>query len=84
MEYVFRGDSVTLIERRPRFRGMPGENWTRMRIAQVRFDPNAATWGLFWADRNERWHRYEDVGPTASLGPLLEEIDQDSIGVFWG
>jgi hypothetical protein len=54
-----------------------------MRIAQLRFDPGSQTWSLFWADRNERWHRYDDLEPTVLISSLLEEIDDDPTGIFW-
>jgi hypothetical protein len=84
LEYEVHGDSITLTERRPIFRALPDEEWSKLRIAQLRFDPKATTWALYSADRNERWHRYDDLGPTLSLDALLDEIDRGPTGIFWG
>jgi Protein of unknown function (DUF3024) len=34
-------------------------------------------------DPNERWHRYQ-TGPAANVRSLLDEIDHDPTGIFWG
>ena len=41
-------------------------------------------WTLFWRDRNHRWHRYKYTAPTTEIARLLEEIDRDPTGIFWG
>lgn len=83
LEVVVRGNSVTIQDCRPLFHGEPGE-WTRMKIAQLRFDPANAAWALYWADRNSRWHRYHDLEPTMVLDEVLAEIDEDPTCIFFG
>jgi hypothetical protein len=63
--------------------GGPGA-WTRTPIAQLRHDPAAGTWTLYWADRNRRWHRYDHSDPNSQLDDLLKEIDEDPLIMFWG
>ena len=63
--------------------GGPGA-WTRLPIAQLRYDASAGTWILYWADPNRRWHRYDHLDPTLQLDELLKEIDQDPLSLFWG
>jgi hypothetical protein len=60
------------------------EAWTRTPIAQLRYDTAAGTWTLYWADRNRRWHRSDDLDPTPQLDDLLKEIDEDPLSIFWG
>ena len=55
-----------------------------MKIAQLRFEPADATWALYWADRNGRWHRYDDLDPTRVLEEVLAEIDEDPTCIFFG
>ena len=31
-------------------------------------------WTLYWADRNSRWHPYDDLEPTGDLDAVLREI----------
>lgn len=50
----------------------------------MRYAAKSATWTLYWSDRNDRWHRYELIGPTADIRTLLDEVDQDPTGIFWG
>jgi Protein of unknown function (DUF3024) len=62
LEVMTRAASMTIVERRPLWEGRPGA-WTRLPIAQLRRDTAAGTWTLFWADRNRRWHRYDQLDP---------------------
>ena len=82
LHYTLRGNSVTLVETRSAWR-RPGE-WTEMKLAQFRFDPEAQKWSLYWRDSGERWHRCEDLPPVLELGALVQEVDEDPTGVFWG
>jgi hypothetical protein len=82
VEVGVRGKSVTIFECRPPWPDRDAE-WTRMPIGQLRFDPDAALWTLFWADRNDRWHLYDLIRP-ARIERLLREIEDDPTCIFWG
>ncbi|MDP9340673.1 MAG: DUF3024 domain-containing protein [Actinomycetota bacterium] len=84
MEYTIRGPSITIFECRPPWRPDFGPEWTRMPIAQLRYNPGASLWTLYRADRNSRWHVYELIDPAPGVEPLLAEIDADPTGIFWG
>ncbi|HZA74989.1 MAG TPA: DUF3024 domain-containing protein [Acidimicrobiales bacterium] len=83
LEATTRGNSVTIADCRPLWQGAPGE-WTRLPIAQLRYQPTTQRWTLYWADRNDRWHSYEDLDPTTDLDTIIREIDQDPTCIFFG
>jgi Protein of unknown function (DUF3024) len=83
LEYAVEGDSITIIERRPPWSKLFGPDWTRMTIAQLRYDERTGTWSLYAADSDDRWFPY-DVDPAPDVGPLLAEIGEDPTGIFWG
>ncbi|MGA2929661.1 MAG: DUF3024 domain-containing protein [Solirubrobacteraceae bacterium] len=64
--------------------------WTRSPVARLRWSVSRREWTLFWRDRNHRWHRYECTAPTTEIARLLEiawlleKIDRDPTGIFWG
>ena len=82
LTFDFRATSVTLYENRPRWND-PSQ-WTHMAIAQFRFDTSTGKWTLYCADRNSRWHAYLDREPTSRFNTLLEEVDKDPTGIFFG
>jgi len=82
LTYDFRGNAVTLYEDRPRWKD-PSE-WGHMAIAQFRLDQANGQWTLFCADRNSKWHEYLDVDPTSQFESLLEQVDKDPTGIFFG
>ncbi|MFI4991550.1 MAG: DUF3024 domain-containing protein [Solirubrobacterales bacterium] len=84
LECSHRGNSITIVERRPPWNPEIGAAWTSMKVAQLRYDKAAGQWLLYCSDSGERWWPYDDVGPSASVDPLLAEIDADPTGIFWG
>ena len=77
-----RGKSVTIFDCRPPWHPNLTE-WSRVPVAQLRYDPDSHLWTLYWADRNSRWHRYDDTEP-GTADDLLNEIDEDPTCIFWG
>ena len=71
LSYGFRGNSVTIYEDRPAF--LQRGDWSRLAIAQFRYDPERRTWTLYCADRNSRWHEYFDSEASEDLDALLQE-----------
>ncbi len=84
VEVEVRGTTVTIVERRPPWRAGLGPEWSRLPIAQLRFDPATANWTLYWRNRNLRWHRYDRIAPAPYVDALLAEIDEDPTAIFWG
>ena len=82
VEADVRGKSVTIFDCRPPWH--PNlTDWSRVPVAQLRYDPDATSWTLYWADRNSRWHRYDDIEP-GTADELLNEINEDPTCIFWG
>ncbi|PIQ97857.1 MAG: hypothetical protein COV67_01985 [Nitrospinae bacterium CG11_big_fil_rev_8_21_14_0_20_56_8] len=81
--YEIRGNSVTLFENRAPWREEMTE-WTKSKVAQMRYDEKKATWNLFCRDRNGKWHPYGSLSPTKNLDRVLEEINDDPTCIFWG
>jgi hypothetical protein len=57
--------------------------WSKVRVAQLRYSANTQHWSLYWADRNGRWHRYDDLDP-GPVDKALNEIEADPTCIFWG
>jgi hypothetical protein len=83
LEHSVRGNSITIVERRPPWNEHVGPEWTSMKIAQLRYDAATRDWTLYAADRNSRWFYY-GADPAPDVGPLLAEIAEDPTCIFWG
>ena len=82
IEAAVRGSSVSIYECRPPWHSDLSE-WSKVRVAQLRYSAENHNWSLYWADRNGRWHRYEDMEP-GPVDKLLGEIEADPTCIFWG
>jgi Protein of unknown function (DUF3024) len=82
IEATVRGSSVTIFDCRPPWHAKLTE-WSKVRVAQMRHSASTHNWSLYWADRNGRWHRYDDL-PPAPIDQVLHEIEYDPTGIFWG
>ncbi len=80
--FKFRGNSVTLFQERQTF--WEPKTWVSIVAAQFRYDRESKEWTLYCANRNSRWHLYDLVEPTTNFNALLETVDEDPIGAFWG
>lgn len=83
LEFRCRGHSITLYECRPPWHPSL-RDWSRLPAAQFRYDPAQQVWTLYWADRNCRWHVYDDIEPAADLTTLLAEVHADPTRIFFG
>ena len=83
IEHATRGNAITLVEGRAPWNPDDPE-WSRLHIAQLRYDEKAGTWSLFWRRASGRWEAYDGVRPASDVGPIIAEIDADPDGVFWG
>lgn len=76
------GNKVTLLETRPFY--CDPLTWTETPIAQFRFDLKTRKWALYAMDRNSRWHLYGLIKSSADFDDMLNELDRDPTGIFWG
>jgi hypothetical protein len=78
-----RGNQITLVEKRPAWKGKPGE-FTELPFARFQFDPEAHHWMLKWSDRNGRFHPYRGFEKVRSFSRLVDEVEADPTGIFLG
>lgn len=84
IEHAVRGASITILERRPPWNPAYGSEWSSLKVAQLRYDDTARCWRVYSAGGDDRWHLYEIAAPAPDVAPLLQEIERDRTGIFWG
>jgi len=77
-----RVGSVILYEERPAFR--PPHDWQEMVVAKFTYVGTQREWRLYCQHRDLRWHTYQALPAASSCAKLLEEVDADPTGIFWG
>jgi Protein of unknown function (DUF3024) len=70
LEHTLRGNSITLIERRPPWSELVGPEWSSMKIAQLRYDAKARVWSLYTCDSIDRWWPYDFIGARVERRPI--------------
>ena len=81
-EYQIEKQSVIIYEVRP-FWNNPSE-FTRMPISKLTYVRTENIWKLYWKRASGKWVLYEPKESSKDLKTLVEEIDKDSYGCFFG
>jgi len=53
-------------------------------VAKLKFARTAGEWRLFWVRKDLKWHLYEPFASSRRLERLVEEVDRDVFGCFFG
>ncbi|MCW8830730.1 MAG: DUF3024 domain-containing protein [Gammaproteobacteria bacterium] len=75
-------NEVWIYEKRPIWNN-PSE-WSEMPVAKTKYILKTKQWTLYWADRNSKWHIYNEIRPNKDIKKIIQEIDNDPTGIFWG
>lgn len=80
--YRIGPNDVVLFESRPSFR-RPQE-WRDEDIAKFRYVKAAEEWRLYCQFRDLKWRAYAPLPSAKDFATLLDEVDRDPTGIFWG
>lgn len=59
-------------------------SWTVLTVAVLTYDASSGLWTLYCFDRYSRRRPYLNARPSTELNTLLDEVDRDPTGIFWG
>jgi hypothetical protein len=76
--------TITVLECRPPWRKDFCPESTRFPTCRFRYTKARKEWSLYWCDRNLKFHAYDFVAPTPRLEDLIEQVERDQTGIFWG
>jgi hypothetical protein len=82
LSFQIRGNYVTLYENRKSY--LDNTAWIKEKIAQFRYDEETITWSLFWWRHTGKWYLYERMNPSLEIKDLINEVNKDPFGIFWG
>lgn len=81
VEFEAERSGLVLVERHAPWRD--GMEWSRSEIARFRWTATRRRWTL-QSPGDGGWKRYDEIGPTPAIVPLLAEVERDPHCVFWG
>lgn len=79
-----RGNTVTIWESQPLDPGDVSSEWFDVGVARMKYDESSGGWTLHWFDRNTKAHRYELLEANQPVRRVLQEIEDNATGIFWG
>ena len=80
--YGIEGMDVILFEERPKWDD--DRIWMKHPVAKFRYVNKYDHWKLYCLDRNSKWHYFEPIPPVGRFKILLDEVEKDKTGIFWG
>jgi len=75
-------DSVTLYEERPAL--MKPGTLVESNVSKFEYDAKTTMWTLYCRDQYSHWHKYDVFEPSLDFDDLLQEVEEDPTGIFWG
>ena len=81
-EYRVCGHDVAVFECRP-FWNDPTE-MTSGGVAKFKFVRSRNEWQLYWQRADLKWHRYDPYPASKEITQLVEEVEADRYGCFFG
>ena len=81
-EYEIDGHSILIWEIRPRWDD-PAATF-KMGVAKLRLFRSRNEWKLYWMRRDLKWHEYDPERNIGGLDDLVEEVEIDQYGAFFG
>ena len=63
-----------------------GGSWptASLPVARLLYLAKNHRWTLYRTARNLHWHVYDRTQPASRIDTLLNEVDADPTGIFWG
>ena len=81
-EYRVEGHDVLIVEVRAVWDDPT--KWMEHGVAKLKFNRKAREWKLFWQRASLKWEAYEPLAESRDLPTLVDEIDRDPHGCFFG
>jgi len=82
LSFTIEGDVATVFQERRRCQGTC--EWFRFPLAQFRYSDTLTQWTLHHFADNQKWRFYLNANPSLDLSKLIEAVDDDPLGYFWG
>lgn len=82
LDYVIEKQSVIIQEIRPSWRDK--NQSIHHDLAKLTYVKSKSQWSLFWKRASGKWQRYETAQPKTRLDELVNEIELDVHGCFFG
>jgi hypothetical protein len=81
-EYEIEKQNVIIFEVRPVW-NKPTES-LRLPMAKLSFIKSRNIWKLYWKRASGKWEQYKPKQSDKELSVLVQEIDKDTFGCFFG
>mgnify|MGYP000087728099 CR=1 FL=1 len=75
--YRIHEQSVEIFAVRPRIR-------QHYPVAKTTYIRTRDVWRLYWRKHDGTWHGYAPLPEASDLARVLQEVDTDPLGRFWG
>ena len=82
IDFKIEDQDLYIFEVRPHWKD-PKEKIETM-VAKIKYIKSKGIWNLYWQRQNMKWVSYEPMESSFELMQLLDEIEKDLHGCFWG
>lgn len=80
--YRIEDQDLYIYEERPHWQNPKIK--TQSMTAKIKYIKSKSIWKLYWLRQNMKWMLYEPMESSKELSTLLEVVNEDAYGCFWG
>ncbi len=80
--YSYKNNTLEIFEIRPRFDNE--KIYENIPIAKAKFVKSQNCWKIYWMRASGKWDVYKPISNISSISDVLQEIEDDGYGCFWG
>lgn len=77
-----KGSDLMIVEVRPAFEDP--DQFVEHPVAKVKWVSSRMVWRLFWMRADMKWHSYVPLPEAPTVRAVLDEVDRDPNGCFFG
>jgi Protein of unknown function (DUF3024) len=82
LRYEVNNHHVFILEVRPDWHN--SSEWIESDVAKLRYVAASDEWRLYWKRASGKWWLYEPYSRSRTLTAMVNEIDRDADGCFFG
>jgi hypothetical protein len=82
--FKFEKNTFEIFQIRPVWNSLDSNDYQKIGFAKFRYIKSKKIWKLYWMRASGKWESYEPFPESSTLDKIIECIESDAYGCFYG